>query len=120
MAKQREQDLQRDQNDHDQLQRFHPLSARLVDEQVVDIADHVEFAADALLPLGEVEPAPGQVEDAREVLVADQFEVVVGPLEQARGLDFEFTDAPNGGVFGPPTRQAAGRRFRLCSVWIKR
>ena len=96
VAEQGEHDLQRDQHDDDDLQRLHPVPARLLDEQVVDVADGVELAADRLLPLAEVEAGGGEVEDAGEVLVADQLQGVVGPLEEAGGLDLQLADAPQG------------------------
>src|SRR5262249_50033746 len=80
-------DREGDQHRGGDRQALHRLDARLLDEQVVDVADGLELAADALLPAAEVEPGRGEVEDPREVLVADQLQGVVGPLEQAGRLD---------------------------------
>src|SRR5690242_477007 len=48
MTHQREEDLQRDQDDDDDLERLHPRLAGLLDEEVVDVADGLELAADRL------------------------------------------------------------------------
>src|SRR3954462_5525603 len=98
MADQRQHDLQGDEDDDDDLQGLHPSAAGLLDEEVVDVADGVELAADRLLPLVKVEAGGGDPEDAGEVLVADELEGVVGTLEEAGGLDLQLADAPHGGA----------------------
>ena len=40
------------------------MRARLLDQEVVNVADGLEFAADALLPASQVEAATGEVEYA--------------------------------------------------------
>ena len=81
-------------------------------EQVVDVAHGLELAADRLLPAAEVETGRGQVEDPGKVLVADQLERVVDPLEQAGGLDLQLADLPHRVAVGLPDPRAAQRRRR--------
>jgi len=95
-------DLKRDQDDDDHLQRLHPPAGGLLNQQIINVAHSVELAADRLLPLAEVEAGRGEVEDAGEVLVADQLERVVGAFEEAGGLDLQLADVAQGVVVRPP------------------
>ena len=88
----RQGDLERDQDDDGDLERLHAIGAGLLDQEVVDVADCLELAADALLPVAQVKSAAGDFEYPGEVMVADQFQGVVDPFEQAGGLDLELAD----------------------------
>ena len=48
------------------------------------------------LPAAEMEPSSGNLEDAGQVMVADQFQGIVDPLKKAGCLDFEFADLTAG------------------------
>ncbi len=110
--KQRQCDLKRDQQDDRDLECFHALTAGLLNEEVVHVADGLELAADVLLPVAKVEPRAGDLEDAGEVMVADQFQRVVNPLEQAGGLDLEFADLADRVAVKAPAKREACRRLR--------
>ena len=110
MSPERQHDLQGDQDHDGDLQGLHALAAGLLDQQVVDVAHGLELAADRLLPAAEVEPGRGQVEDAGEVMVADQLQRVVDPLEQAGGLDLQLADLADGVAVGLPEPDPQRRR----------
>ena len=104
VPQQGQHDFKCDQQDDGDFECFHPLAAGLLDEEVVDVADGLELAADALLPAAEVEPGTGDLEDAGKVMVADQFQGVVDPLEEARRLDLELADLADGVAVEAPER----------------
>ena len=103
-------------------QRLDALAAGLLDQQVVDAAHGLELAADAPLPLAEVEPRRGD-RHPRQVVAADQLEGVVAaffrtgwwPRSPSRGIRQRRRRAaarsgqPAGPAFGP---HEAGRRPR--------
>ena len=102
MPEDRQSDLERDQNDDGDLERLHAIGACLVDQKVIDVADGLQLAADALLPVAQVKSPARDVEDSGKVMVADQFQGVVNPFEEAGRLDLEFSDLTHGVVVKPP------------------
>ena len=62
MTKDRQHDLERDEHDDRDLEGLGALAAGLLHQEVVDAADGLELAADALLPAAEVEPRRGDLE----------------------------------------------------------
>src|SRR5262245_41560995 len=74
VPQQGQDDLGGDEQDDDDLEHFGARAAGLFDKEVEDVADGVELAADVLFPLVEVEAVGGELEDAGEVLVADELE----------------------------------------------
>src|SRR3974377_683944 len=78
------------------------MAAGLLDEQVVHFAHGLELAAYRLLPAAEVETRRSQVENPGKVLVANQLERIVDPLEQAGGPDLELAGLPHRVSLGLP------------------
>ena len=109
----RQRDLERDQHDDRDLERLHALAAGLLNQEVVHVADRLELAADALLPAAEVKPRARDLEDPGQVMVADQLQRVVDPLEQAGGLDLQLADlADRVAVEAPAKREASDGAVR--------
>ena len=104
VPQQGQRNFKRDQQYNGDFERFHPLPTGLLDEEVIHVADGLQLAADALLPAAEVEPGTCDLEDSGKVMVADQLQGIVDPLEKARCLDLELADLAHGGAVEAPAR----------------
>src|SRR5262245_6694061 len=80
-------DLESDQDDDDPLEELGAADVHAVGELAVDALEGLELAEDGGIPLGEVEALGGEAVEAREVLVAEEFQGVVDALEEEGGID---------------------------------
>src|SRR5262245_51457096 len=105
----REQDLDDDQEDDQQLEEFGPEVVRLVRDDLVNALQYLELAPDPPSPFRQVEPRRHQPVYTRQVLVADQLEHVAGALEQAVGLRLQFPQSPQRAMVPAPGGQPRTR-----------
>ncbi len=62
VAEERQRDFECDQQNHRDLEGLHSLAARLVHQEIINIADRLELTADTLLPATKVKPRAGHLE----------------------------------------------------------
>src|SRR5262249_6087540 len=102
---QRQQNLDQDEQDDDELQEFHAVCVGLVRDDLIDPLGHLQFSLDTLFPFLQVEAGAHQAVDTGQILVADELEGVAGPLEQPVGFNLQLAQGAQRLAVAAPERQ---------------
>ena len=85
------------QNDNNPLQNFHAPRGSLIGDFFIDTFHGVQFAHDAGIPLGEVETLRGEVIDAGQVLIPEEFEGIVDAFKEHGTIHLHLRHTPQVG-----------------------